>query len=169
MPQLTTTESFDSTLENIIDLVRHGMESWLKAGALLVKLYDENPGNRDKVKARLSALPAGMLTTLERLGRKQLLFQVYSGAGPGFRELARMPYDVQERYVTEPVELMVIDKQGKTDLLKVAVKDLSREQARQVFGRHEPRDLSAQRAYLADLNRQVVPLRGFASFRRRLS
>lgn len=165
MSQLVPSPDFDSSIVRILELVRKGMECWLEAGAILVKLYDADPNNRERARRHFSRLPAGVQSTLERLGRKQLAYEVYAGAGVGFRELSRMPYDIQVKHVTEPVELLVLDNNGKADVLKVAVKDLSRDQARQVFGRQEPRDLAAQRAYLADLNRQKVPLRIEDNFR----
>jgi hypothetical protein len=155
----TLALDYKSSVGQIAQLFTTGIEAWRKAGELLVQLYDADPENRAKVKSDLCGFPSGALATLERIGRKKLVSQVYASAGIGFRKLQSMPYDVQERCLKSPVELLVVDREGRTDTLKVSIKDLSKEQAAQIFGATDLRDLSAQRAYLADVRAKAAPQR----------
>ncbi len=149
---------YSSTLQKIASLVTTGIDAWKAAGELLVQLYDADPLNRPKIKKDLADLPYGTLNTLERIGRKQVVPQVAQASGIGYRKLQNMPYVVQERLLKEPLELVVIED-GKTDILRVAVKDLTRDQAEQVFDRRELRDAAAQRAWLASVKAKAPPRR----------
>jgi hypothetical protein len=150
---------YQSQIKKIESLVVEGISAWKSAGEILVALYDADPLNRAKIKSELCTLPNGVLATLEKIGRRKLVPQVFIGSGPGFRKLAAMPYDVQERLLHSPVELLVLDQDGRSDTLKVAVKDLSKDQAAQVFNTNDTRDLSAQRAYLASIRLKAAPER----------
>ena len=161
----TLALDYKSSVHQIATLFTDGIEAWRKAGEILVQLYDADPDNRAKIKSDLCAFPSGALNTLERIGRKKLVPQVYASAGIGFKRLQSMPYDVQERCLKAPVDLLVIDNEGRADTLKVNIKDLSKEQAAQVFGATELRDLSAQRAYLADARAKSAPQRVEDAFR----
>lgn len=142
----------------VASLINEGLKAWRDAGELLVAVYDEDPANRGRVKVDLANIPQPILTTLERIGRRQLVPQVYSSNGPGYRKLAKMSYDVQEFYLVNPVELVVETSRG-VDVLKVSVDALSVAQVKQVFGDTAPRDPAAQRAYLADCKRRAAPVR----------
>lgn len=159
----TTTETeivsidYKSTIKEIAQLFSVGISSIRQAGELLVKLYDANPIYRELAKNDLHSLPSGMLDKLERIGRNKLLPEVMQAHQIGFRRLEKMPFDIQKTLIHAPVEIVVINDDGRTDILKVRVKDMSKDQAKQVFSDNGVRDPSAQRAYLADIKMKSRP------------
>lgn len=156
--------SYQSTVSEIGNLFTAGVSAWRKAGELLVALYDADINNRAKVQNDLKHLPVGVLSTLERIGRKRVVAEVCINSGPGWRKLQRMPYDVQAVHVEKPVELLVLNG-DKADVLMVHVSDMSKDQAEQVFAASEIRSPAAQRAFLAERKSKAAPTRVDESWR----
>ena len=152
----TELTNYQPAVKEIGELFTAGVNSWRKAGELLVALYDAAPTNRAKILQDLKHLPVGVLATLEKIGRKRMVAEVSINSGPGWQALRRMPYDVQERLVSAPVEMVVMVGE-RADILNVHVEDMSRDQAALVFGSGVVRTPSAQRAYLADAKSRAIP------------
>jgi hypothetical protein len=94
-------------------------------------------------------MTAGILGKFEMMGRKVLHPQLLLGDSPGFEKLAQMPYSVQERFLQEPIPLVVETERG-TDTLMVSAKNMTANQARQLFAKGRIRTEGEQKAWLID-------------------
>lgn len=144
----TTLTTQSEKITSFIDLFRDGVKAWIKAGELLVEMTEENPKVYDEILDQCPQLNAGILARFEEMGRKTLHPQLLLNASPGFAKLKRLPFSLQERYLTEPVPILIETLTGPDKLL-VKAKDMSREQANQAFGGNRLRTEGEQRAYLA--------------------
>lgn len=71
--------------------------------------------------------------------------------GPGPTALLKMPYVIQERFATRPVEVLIRKEKG-WDTLNVEIQNLTADQVRQVFGGGVVRSVQAQRAFVESKN-----------------
>jgi hypothetical protein len=81
------------------------------------------------------------------MGRKNLHPQLLLTNSPAFSKLQKLPYSLQERYVQEPIPLIVHTEHG-TDVLLVEAKNMTKEQADQVFAGNRLRTEGEQKAWL---------------------
>lgn len=143
---LTQTES-EQKIIKFIALFREGVNAWIKAGEILVDLVENDPHSYDYIIQSCPQLNAGILGRFEQMGRKTLHPQLLLTASPGFARLTRLPFSMQERYVEEPIPLIVHTDDG-TDVLLVKAKDMTKEQASQVFAPGRLRTEGEQKAWL---------------------
>jgi hypothetical protein len=68
--------------------------------------------------------------------------------GSGAERLKKMPFSLQEKYLKDSFELLILNDDGTTDKILVALNDLTPSQAAQLFERDTIRSLPAQRAWL---------------------
>lgn len=134
-------------IETFSSLVQQGIDAWTRAGALLVEMIESDPKCRESIIEQCPDITEEILSRFEAIGRKQIHPQTLLNNSPGMRRLRRLPYSEQARYVSEPVELLVQKPDGPQKL-KVAIKNLTANQAMQVFGTHGVRTPEAQRAWL---------------------
>ena len=130
-----------------------GIESWAKAGAVLVEMVDENENSYSNILERIPDLSYDVLSRFEQMGRKQLYPRLLLGGSTGLRKLATLPYSEQVRYYDEPLDI-VTEIDGGVDTLKVQAKDLTSFQVKQVFDNGTVRDVAAQRAWLRSRDRK---------------
>ena len=150
----TTLTTKDEKMESFLTLFREGVEAWVKAGAILVELIEENPNIYDEMIEKCPTLNAGILTRFEQIGRKQLHPQLLLGSSAGMAKLKRLPYSLQERYLEEPIPVVVETEYG-TDKLLIKARDMTPDQANQVFQGSGLRSESAQKAYLSQKQAEV--------------
>jgi len=143
---LTRQEANESILQ-FIALFKQGVEAWIKAGEILVKLVEDDPHAYDYIIQKCPQLNAGILGRFEQMGRKTLHPQLLLTASPGFAKLQKLPFSLQERYIEEPVPLVVHTDEG-TDILLVQAKNMTKEQANQVFAPGRIRTEGEQKALL---------------------
>jgi hypothetical protein len=134
-------------IQQFITLFKEGVEAWIKAGEILVQMVEEDPYVYDYIIDQCPTLNAGILGRFEQMGRKTLHPQLLLTASPGFAKLQKLPYSMQERYITEPVPIIVHTDEG-TDVLLVNAKDMTKEQAAQVFAPGRVRTEGEQKAWL---------------------
>ena len=142
MNQITTVT------KQIRELMMEGLEKWAKAGELIVDLVD----NHDQTLGQISEstqVPVDVLSRFEQLGRRQLMPYLLCSNFPAVNKIVKLPYSEQKRLERQPVELLVYGDHG-ADTLTVDVRNLTRNQVKQVFGKDGVRGLAAQRAYLED-------------------
>lgn len=139
--------SHEAKVKEIIDLYREGVEAWTKAGEILVELVDEDPQTYDYIIQQEPRINTGVLSKLEQIGRKTLHPQLLMTSSPGYHKLKRLPFSLQERYTKERIPLLVHTESG-TDVMLVDAKDMTKEQAAQVFDRDRVRTQSEQKAWL---------------------
>jgi hypothetical protein len=154
-----TLTTRNEKIEAFIQLFREGVEAWVKAGEILVTLVEEDPKAYDELIKACPTLNAGVLTRFEQMGRKQLHPQLLLGSSAGFAKLKRLPYSMQQRYLEEPIPLVIETAHG-TDKLLVKARDMSPEQANQVFSGSRIRSEGEQKAYLAQKESEVPKHKG---------
>lgn len=143
------TNSKTSSIQRIVELIHQGVESWIEAGKIVAKEIDSDPDFIDKICAEVPGISHEIVLRLDQIGRNRLYPHLLLNDSPGVRKLYRLPRDLQEKFWSEPVELLISDG-DKTETLKVDVRNLSPAQARQVFNGATVRSVAAQRAWLED-------------------
>jgi hypothetical protein len=143
---LTKKES-NQKISQFITLFKQGVDAWIKAGEVLVDLVESDPHTYDYIIQQCPQINAGILGRFEQMGRKTLHPQLLLTASPGFAKLTRLPFSMQERYISEPIPLIVHTAEG-TDVLLVKAKDMTKEQANQVFAPGRLRTEGEQKALL---------------------
>jgi len=134
-------------ITEFIALFKQGVDAWIKAGEILVGLVESDPHTYDYIIQQCQTLNAGVLGRFEQMGRKTLHPQLLLTASPGFARLQRLPMSMQERYIEEPIPL-IVHTDGGTDVLLVQAKNMTKEQAAQVFTTGRIRTEGEQKAYL---------------------
>jgi len=120
-----------------------------RAGEILVELVEADPHVYDYISNQCPTMTAGMLQTLERVGRGQVLPTLAMDSSPGGMRLKGLPLSAQKRYETEPVP-MVVETDDGTDVLLVHAKNMTSKQARQAFTNGRLRTEGEQRAKLIE-------------------
>ena len=143
----TTLTSQQAKIDSFIGYFREGVQAWIKAGEMLVEMVEEDPYVYDYIINQCPTLNAGILGRFEQMGRKTLHPQLLLTASPGFAKLQKLPFSMQERYIDEPVPMIVHTEAG-TDVLLVKAKDMTKEQAAQVFAPGRVRTEGEQKAWL---------------------
>lgn len=140
-----------------------GCEAWLEAGKIAAAELDKNPDWADEV-ARIDPFPpAGSVKQFARIGRMQLHPKLLAPGPVGLQRLAKLPFALQEKYLKQPVEVLV--EKGET--LLIDVHNLTDEQAAQVFTKDDIRDIPEQRAWLSTqaMQKAVPPTRANLPYR----
>lgn len=151
------TKEQEAKIEEFIAAYVSGMEAWKKAGKLIVELVEDDPHVFDYIAQKCPSLTQGVLETFEKIGRGMLLPALAMDSSPGGRMLKNCPLSLQMRYEREPVPLIVETNDG-TDVLLVKPRDMTRDQARQVFATGRIRSEGEQKAWLVDNRaRKYVP------------
>lgn len=143
----TTITSQKKQIEAFIELFQQGVNAWIKAGEMLVEMVEDDPHVYDYIIQQCPTLNAGILGRFEQMGRKNLHPQLLLTASPGFDKLRKLPFSMQERYITEPVPIIVHTESG-TDVLLVHAKNMTKEQANQVFAQGRIRTEGEQKAWM---------------------
>lgn len=149
--KLQTTQT-DQTIEQVLALIKQGVEAWVKAGKLVAQAVDEDPDFIDKVCAKCPDISPEVMLRFDQIGRNRLYPKLLLSDSPGVKKLFRLPYALQERYSEKPVELL-ISENDSTKTLHVDVRNLTADQARQVFDKSGVRSVAAQRAWLESMKR----------------
>lgn len=146
--KMTITQQH-SKIKEFADLCQKGIDAWTRAGEIIVELVESDPKVFDKIIEFDPNLDAGILGKFELMGRRVLHPHLLINDSPGFSGLADMPYSVQERFIKEPIALIIETEKG-TDTLLVDAKNMTRSQSRQVFGKGRIRTEGEQKAWLID-------------------
>lgn len=145
-------------VEKFGELIRNVGAGLEAAGKYLVEMLEDIPDAKRQILARFPEFSISLLNQLEAVGRGQLHPRLTMTANPGFVRLRGLPMSDQVRYMEEPVELLV-EKDGVYDTLLVLVKDLTAEQAKQVFSADHIRTSGAQRAWMEDAKAHAAMLK----------
>ena len=134
-------------IEKFIELFQTGVNAWIQAGEILVAMVEDDPHVYDYIIQKCPTLNAGILGRFEQMGRKNLHPQLLLSASPGFDKLRKLPMSMQERYIKEPIPI-IVHTDGGTDVLLVEAKNMTKEQANQVFAPGRVRTEGEQKAWL---------------------
>ncbi len=148
----TSVLAFDLQAEvnKFIEAYQRGMSAWEEAGRIIVAIVDNDPHAVDDIVKLCPSLTPSIIHVFERIGRGLLLPALAMDTSAGAAKLRELPLSAQKRYETEPVPLIVDTEQG-TDILLVDVKNLTRDQAKQVFAKGRIRSEGEQKAFLVEL------------------
>jgi hypothetical protein len=131
-----------------VQLVMKGIQCWMEAGKLVAKKLNEDPDWADRVHELHPEISVETIYAFDKVGRMQLHPQLLLSDCPGHVQLRRLSYDAQQKYLGEPVPLLVRTESG-WESLNVDVRNLTTLQAAQVFeGSKGVRSDAAQRAWL---------------------
>lgn len=136
-------------IRRIYELIVQGINAWLEAGELVARAVDDDPEFIDKFCDKHQDISPETMVRFELIGRKKLHPQTLIHDSPGMRRLRRLPFSLQEKYVATPIPVIVKQERGY-ETLKVDVRNLTPEQALQVFESGGVRSESAQRAWIED-------------------
>jgi hypothetical protein len=137
----------NNTAERFYDLITKGMEAWVEAGKLVANEIDANPGFVDEVCEKFPDISPEMVIRFDQIGRMEVHPRLLLSDSAGVRKLRKLPYALQEKYAASPVQLLINDKDGYQPL-NVDVRNLTSDQANQVFTADGIRSPAAQRAWI---------------------
>jgi|SRR5581483_9663783 len=150
----TTTDS----VQTFINLFHGAQSSLIALGEHTAASIDADPDFADKVCLAYPELTMEFIHKCELVGRKKLHPRLVISEGPGVSRLRRMPLALQEKFISQPLPL-VIRKDNNVEILNVDLLNLSADQAKQVFDceKQEVRSEAAQRAWLEDQAAKALP------------
>ena len=159
-PTMTISE-INARATRFLDLYRKGVEAWIEAGEVLCQMVDTDPHSYDYIIQKCPIINAGILERFEQMGRKTLHPQLLLNNSIGYSKLQKLPYSLQERYLDEPIPLIVHTESGETDVLLVKAREMTQDQANQVFASGRIRTEGEQKAWLiqqrSNKARDIVP------------
>lgn len=114
-------------------LVQDGIDCWKKAGEILVQMKAADPEIFDRLSESHSFLTREVLEGFERIGLGQIYAPLLADTSAGANMLLKCPYDVQEKYYREPIDVAVEWTTGKISSVKKRISRLSKREVRMVF------------------------------------
>lgn len=145
--------NINNDIAEVRRLISAGIEAWIQAGQIVAQAVDADPLWIDKACEADKSLSHEILHRFDQIGRKQIVPSLLLNDSPGFKRLRKLPYPIQAKYASQPVELLTAD--GST--LLVDVQNLTPRQARQVFASDRVRSLAEQRAFMEDAKAIEIP------------
>jgi len=145
-------------IEELISLFTVGIDTWKKAGEILVELVEADSGVYEEIISKCPMITPNALANFERMGRGLLYPPLAMDGSPGGKKLQALPLSQQVKYESEPIPLIVHTENG-TDVLMVRAKDMTRDQAAQVFGKGRIRTEGEQKALLIEMRSKATPSR----------
>lgn len=147
---MSTKEVASNKLEELRRCIFAGIESWVKAGEIVVELFDTQACTVEDICKEIPGLSKDIVFKFEAIGRKSIFPKLLLSTSAGSRALSRMPIAEQEKYFADPIPVLV-SINGEYDILLVKCDDLTPAQCRQVFG-NTMRDKAGQRAWIESQN-----------------
>lgn len=142
------TEIAKTQIQEFCVLVNKGIEAWVDAGKLLVKIVEADPEAFEKIYAGNPHLTTEILLSFERMGRGEIYPYLLVDGSPGARKLVGLPYASQVKLYNGTVE--VVSKNADGFLTRrVKVRDLNSVQASRVFDSNRIRSPSEQQKMLS--------------------
>jgi hypothetical protein len=142
------SDSLDSSqrVAQFVALLQRGIDAWIEAGKYYVEAINTDPGFGDAVRAAHPEITGEMLASMERVGRGMVLPSLLiADSRPGVRALISRPISEQRKYEHARVPVVV----GEA-VEQISVRELTRSQVAQVFGRDGIRTAREQRQWLYD-------------------
>lgn len=137
----------DDSIKAFQDALQRGLDGITEAMEIAAREIAKDASWPDKVEEQ-TAIPAVSITRWARLIQRQIP-QLLIDYSPGARLLSRLPKQLQTKYYSEPLPLL-IEKDGGFEVLRVDLRNLTPEQARQVFADDHVRTEAEQRAWIED-------------------
>lgn len=141
--------------DQFVALVLKGIECWKQAGEIAARAAKDDPGFIDRVCKQCPDISPETVVRFQRIGEGTLYPRLCLSESPGVRRLRRLPYTLQEKHCSEPIEVLVKTATGY-EPEQIDVRALTTEQATQVFDADRIRSISAQRAWLENRASKIV-------------
>ena len=139
-----------SRAQEFINAVQLGWEAWKEAGKIVVEELEKNPDFANEVCILSKGfISVEMVHQFELLGRNKVLPQLLiDWHKPGIKKLMRLPIHIQEKHSSNPVDVVIFNDDGDMDILPVHPRNMTPQQAKQVFETSAIRTPAAQRAWI---------------------
>lgn len=138
----------EETIEKFVAVLYEGVAAWEKAGKLLVKLLDRNPGVKKRIVEDHPEISMGVLSRLEMVGRGTVKPEFLLSDAANYRAARALPVSDQAELLRDPKVPLVVRENGRTEVLSVDFRNLQGGQVRQVFAGDHVRSDAEQRAWL---------------------
>lgn len=129
-PQIVPTDS----VQEFAALVQSGIDSWTRAGELLVRMAENDHGIYSKIAKAHPSITISMLHAFERIGMKKTYAPLLADASAAGRALMELSFDEQKKYFHEPMEVVISVRGGSNVTKKKRLDELSKHEVRMVFG-----------------------------------
>lgn len=161
MNTITTAPQLDiaTQAQQFCRLIQQGIDAWTDAGKLLVAMIEAEPNARQTILDLNPDVTEEILARFEAIGRNQLHPKTLLNNSPGMRRLRALPFSEQTKFLQQPVPVLIKTQAG-VDTLNVAVKNLTAQQAMQVFTPNGVRSAEAQRAWIESRRNGKRPAQG---------
>lgn len=137
----------NTEINEFVSLISKGLEAWVKAGEIVVKLIDDLGFTIEEITDKSEFLTRDIVCKFEMIGRKQILPNLLISDFPAASRMLRLPYSEQKRVWNEPISVLVLNN-GRPDEIKIEARNLTPLQCRQVFDSSQIRTIAHQRAWL---------------------
>lgn len=157
-PQNTVTAP--DHIQRWMSLLHGAQTSIIALGDATAQCIDADPDFVETLTKRFPQVTAEFVRKCEMVGRKKLHPRLVISEGPGASRLRRMPLALQEKYVSEPLPLLIrCAESGTVDVINADLLNLTSDQAKQVFDcdAMEVRSEAAQRLWLENQSAKLMP------------
>jgi len=143
---MTTAIQTQKYIEQFRDAFTSGIDSIVESAKIYVEAIEDDPNNKSKfVEAFEDVIPVSAWSGFEAVGRKWMHPKLLLGGGKYASKIKRLPYSDQER-IFEGARFDMLTSDGQT--LKVDVRNITKEQADQMFNNTHIRTLAEQKAWI---------------------
>ena len=139
-------------LQHLIDLAKKGFERQINGIVDVARAYKKailaGPQWRKKFVSAFPFITPYIWTRYELVSEGKLIPRLAVYPYTGGHVLEKLPLREQERALSGPIEVVVKDSKGQTDILKTEFQNLTPEQRKQVVTFDHIRDVAEQKAFL---------------------
>lgn len=146
---LEQSEVSDAEITAFTDLVNAGIAAWKRAGELLVSMVEKDPLTFKKIRRQCPTISSDILLAFERVGRRLIFPKLLLDSSPGSKRLLSMPYEMQERFSSEKVQILVKWHPEKPQFTEKHIQELSAPEVEQVIGVDDVRTLEQQHMFVS--------------------
>lgn len=136
----------NSAITQLGKLIGEATKNVLACGKLVCEIMDTAGIDADEIAER-AGVPKSFVAGLERVGRRKLHPSLMFPETPGQRALRGLSYELQAKYLKEPLHVLVTDD-GKVTEMLVACENLTPIQADMVIESRRVRSLAEQRSWM---------------------
>src|SRR5579862_1583816 len=90
----------------LADFIQEGVESWVKAGKMLVQMVDANPNAYTIIQQECPHLSPNVLLAFEKIGRLEVCPWLLLDNSDGAKRLLQLPYKLQNEFYKKKVEVL---------------------------------------------------------------
>ncbi len=137
-------------IEQFVQHVNAGVDSWEKAGSILVHLHDQDKNVFSKIIATHSFITRDMLDVFYNIGQGTLYPMVMLLPRSIIHHVRKMRYDAQKRVMSDPVQLVTRFSGDKPVIVRKPVAQLTAKEAEYALWKKGNRSVDWQIKHLGD-------------------